>query len=121
MLEELPVPAFLIDREKPGYIAGNSQFCKLIGYSEQELIGLPLMKTVPDEIVPIVEKALRRDPPQESVRWPVKRRDGDQISLLVKYRRTSLFCCGKKLTNVSIVTVLKSQDDVEVEAVKYFH
>jgi PAS domain S-box-containing protein len=120
MLEELPLPAFLLDREQPGFVAANSQFCNLIGYSAEELIGLPLMKVLPDDLIPIAEKALRKEPPEISIEWRFRRSDGDQIALLLKYRRTSLFCDGRELTNVSFGTVLRSQGDVEVEAVKYF-
>jgi PAS domain S-box-containing protein len=120
MLEELPVPAYLLDREQPCFIAGNSKFCKLIGYSQKELIGLPLLKMIPDDVVPIIKKALRKDPPENSIYWRFRRSDGKQITLLLKYRRTSLFCDGRKLTNVSFTTVLRSEDDVELEAVKYF-
>jgi PAS domain S-box-containing protein len=120
MLEELPLPAYLLDREQPCFIAANSKFCKLIGYSQKELMGLPFMKAIPDDVVPIAEKAFRKNPPENSVHWRFRRSDGEQITLLLKYRRTSLFCDGRKLTNVSFTTVLKSQDDVEVEAVKYF-
>jgi PAS domain S-box-containing protein len=120
MLEELPLPAYLLDRERPSFIAANSQFCKLLGYSAQELMGFPLMKALADDHRPIAEKALRREPPEKPIEWRFRRRDGSQIALLLKYRRVSLFCGGKKLANVSFTTVVRSQGDVEFEADKYF-
>jgi len=120
MLEELPLPASLVDRERASFIAANSQFCKLLGYSAQELIGLSLINALADDLKPIAEKALRKDPPGKPIEWRFKRRDGTQIALLLKYRQISLFCDGKKLSNVSFSTVLRSEGDIELKAAEYF-
>jgi hypothetical protein len=74
----------------------------------------------PDDFSPVLEKARRKDPPQQATRWPIKRSDGTQISLLARYRRMSLLCCGKKLTNVTYATILGWQGEPEFDAVKYF-
>jgi PAS domain S-box-containing protein len=120
MLEELPLPAYFLDRERSIFIAANSQFCKVLGYSAQEMIGLPLMKALAEDLEPTLEKALRKDPPEKPIEWRFRRSDGSQIALLLKYRRISLLCGGKKLANVSFTTVLRSQGDIEFEAEKYF-
>jgi PAS domain S-box-containing protein len=120
MLEELPLPAFFVDRDVPCFIAANTQFCKLLGYPQAELMGMSLLKALADAAIPMAEKALREDPPQHSIKWPFKQRDGTELSLLTRYRRISLLCCGKKLTNVSYVTVIKWHGEPEIDAVKYF-
>jgi PAS domain S-box-containing protein len=120
MLEDLPVPAFFVDRERPSFIAANSQFCKLLGYSTQELIGMPLMNALADDLKPVAEKALSKEPPEKPIEWRFKRSDGTQIALLLKYRRITLFCDGKKLANVSFATVLRTEGDIELEAATYF-
>ena len=120
MLEDLPVPAFLLDRERPSFIAANSLFCKLMGYSTQELIGMPLMNVLAEDLKPVAEKALSMEPPEISILWRFRRSDGDEIPALLKYRRISLFCDGRKMTNVSFCTVLRSQGDIEVEAANFF-
>ncbi|MCU1286623.1 MAG: fold [Acidobacteriales bacterium] len=119
MLEDLPLPAFIIDRDAGRIVAANALYSKVIGYSQQELIGMPFLRLAPDDLPPIVEKALRSETPKQAIRWPAKRRDGSQISVIVKYRRMKLLCCGKKL-NVTYVTVLGWQGDVEIDAIEYY-
>jgi PAS domain S-box-containing protein len=121
MLEELPLPAFLLDRECPSFIAANSQFCKLLGYSAKEIMGLPLMDALAGDLRPIAKKALRQEPPDKPIEWRFRRSNGSQIALLLKYRRISLLCGGKKLANVSFTTVVRSQGDIEFKADNYFN
>jgi PAS domain-containing protein len=120
VVKELPLPAFIFNRDQTGYIAANSHFCELLGYSETELITMPWQKAYPDYVVPLLEKALGLDVPYGCVEWLYKRSDGKTLALLTKCRRMKLIDENGKPNNVSLVTILRIRGENEVQAVKYF-
>ncbi|MCU1305504.1 MAG: hypothetical protein JWN45_199 [Acidobacteriaceae bacterium] len=120
VLKELPLPAFIFNRDQLGFIAANSQFCELLGYSEPELVAMPWKKAYPDYVVPILQKALGVNVPNGSVEWLYKRSDGKTIALLTKCSRIKLMYENGKSNSVSLITILRIQGENEVQAVKYF-
>lgn len=120
VLKELPLPAFIFNRDQLGFIAANSHFCELLGYSEPELVAMPWKEAYPDYVVPILQKALGVNVPNGSVEWLYQKSDGKPVALLTKCRRMNLIDENGKLTSVSLITILRIQGENEVQAVKYF-
>ena len=103
MLQALPMPACLFDAEARCFVASNADFCKLVGYTDAELIALPWYKLLADEHVKPAEIAMQLEAPEEAVAWRLKTKDGTPLSVAAKGRRMKFIRdSGKQWTRTSL-------------------
>lgn len=85
----MPVPGYLFDPERLHFVAANSSFCELVGYSEPELTALkwPLIMAdavetdrANDEIAGRQEDVFRVN------HFAFRRKDGIRVDAQIRYR-----------------------------------
>ncbi len=87
-LDSLPLPAYVFDRKARRFVAANELFCKLVGYSADELKSLPWPRILafPDEDLAAVEQLLAAPVAEVAVIFRGRHKDGRVITASVKYR-----------------------------------
>jgi PAS domain S-box-containing protein len=85
-----PVPSLIVVMETLKIEVVNAATAELLGYSEEELKGKPLIELVPKEDVPAVIRTTEEPVPEGATQWRCCRKDGSLIYVKVKYRDTLL-------------------------------
>lgn len=83
-----PVPAIIVEMEKLSIVVVNEATIKLLGYSENELLGHSITEFVPTEDVLAVERAAEEPPPEGETQWRCIKKGGTLLYLKLKYRDT---------------------------------
>jgi len=83
-----PVPSLLVEMQSLAVVVANEATCKLVGYSEQELLAKVLVDLVPLEDVAAIHHAAEEPAPEGETLWRCVRNDGTRLYLKLKYRET---------------------------------
>jgi PAS domain S-box-containing protein len=83
-----PVPSMLVEMEGLTVVVVNEATVKLLGYTEEELLGKSVTALVPSEDIAAVEHAAEEPPPEGETRWRCLTKDGQVLYLKLKYRET---------------------------------
>ena len=83
-----PVPSLLVEMKDLTVVVLNDATCKLLGYSQQEILNQSLVNLVPAEDAGAVHHAAEGPPPEGETLWRCLRKDGHIIFLKLKYRET---------------------------------
>jgi PAS domain S-box-containing protein len=91
IVEDIPLPAYLFDGNTRRFVAANDLYCKLVGYTEEELIALPWPKIMAeDHVQPALTAMAVETPPEQPTSWAFKRKDGSVIVVHTLYRSMHL-------------------------------
>ena len=88
-LDAMPIPAYLFDPERRHFVAANSSFCNLVGYSELELTALewPLIMADHEETIRANEEILGREEDAFRINnFAFRRKDGRRVNTQIQYR-----------------------------------
>ncbi len=83
-----PVPSLLVEMKDLTVVVVNEAACKLLGYSEQEILNQSLVNLVPTEDAGAVHHAAEEPTPEGETLWRCLRKDGQVLFLKLKYRET---------------------------------
>ena len=83
-----PVPSLLVDLQSLSLVVVNEAACRLVGYSEQEVLAKSLLDLIPLEDVAAVHHAAEEPAPEGETFWRCVRKDGARLYLKLKYRET---------------------------------
>lgn len=83
-----PVPSLLVEMKNLTVVVVNDAACRLLGYSQQEILNLSLLKLVPAEDAGAVHHAAEEPSPEGETLWRCLRKDGQVLFLKLKYRET---------------------------------
>lgn len=83
-----PVPSILIDMKTLSVTIINQAALKLLGFSEEEMIGEPITKFVPLDDIVAVQKSAEEPPPEGETRWRCVTKKGEVLFIELKYRET---------------------------------
>lgn len=111
MLDPLPVPAYIWDIETESFLACNSMFLDLLGYSEEEVQALNWRKLVVAEEIGIAERAIEKGPAMGAVSWNWYTKDSRVVSVTLASRRTHFVDERLGIRDVYIALVI-GRDDV---------
>lgn len=115
-VEALPIPAYVFSIDRPGVLFANSQFCELMDYSEEELIKKPWSELLAPEEVPLAVEAIRSGSPRTSVTWRFVTKNGELLSLVLRYRKRRLLQDDGQVANVFFVAVIGSPKERQLPA-----
>jgi PAS domain S-box-containing protein len=91
IVEDLPLPAYLFDGNTRRFVAANALYCKLVGYTEEELIALPWPRIMAEEHVqPALAAMAAETPLEQPTAWAFKRKDGSVVIVHTLYRSMHL-------------------------------
>jgi PAS domain S-box-containing protein len=108
LLEEIPAPAFLFDRAEHRVVGANREFCRLCGYSEDELLDLSPDLLKPEYVQP-AEQAMQADIPSEgTMEWCFKKKDGSSPILQCKYRVNHIVDLKSQVREIHFTIVLQT-------------
>ena len=83
-----PVPSILIDMKTLSVAVINEAALKLLGYSEEEMIGELITKFVPLDDIVAIQKSADEPPPEGETRWRCVTKEGKILFIELKYRET---------------------------------
>jgi PAS domain S-box-containing protein len=83
-----PVPSLLVEMKNLGVVVVNDATCKLLGYSEEEILALSVVDLVPAEDAGAVHHAAEEPAPEGETLWRCLRKDSKVLYLKLKYRET---------------------------------
>ncbi len=83
-----PVPSLLVEMKGLTVVVVNEATCKLLGYSEQEILNQSILNLVPAEDAAAVHQAAEEPSPEGETLWRCLRKDGKILFLKLKYRET---------------------------------
>jgi len=83
-----PVPSILIDMKTFSVAVINDAALKLLGYSEDEMIGQPITQFVPLEDIVALQKSADEPPPEGETRWRCVTKERTVLFVEIKYRET---------------------------------
>ncbi|MGH9514538.1 MAG: PAS domain S-box protein [Terriglobales bacterium] len=110
-LDAMPLPAYLFDPEDKHFVAANSSFCKLVGYSEAELIALELPMIMADESETAranQEISGRQEDVFRANDFAFRRKDGARVDTQIQYRVMRLADCGASTRQVYFAAVIST-------------
>jgi PAS domain-containing protein len=119
-LEAFPVPVFIFDAGKnPGPIMVNSLMCRLLGYTESELIA-DWKQVLPPGFLVLAERAIHLPSPEIAVQWNLRKKDGMLISVPLMSRRMVLTRDDSSITEAFFVIAVDPSTSKIVKAEDYF-
>jgi PAS domain S-box-containing protein len=83
-----PVPSLLVKMKNLAVVVVNDATCKLLGYSEEEILAKSIVDLVPAEDADAVHHAAEEPAPEGETLWRCLRKDGKVLYLKLKYRET---------------------------------
>src|SRR5258708_29762363 len=83
-----PVPSLLVELKTLAVAVVNAATCKLLGYSEPEILAKSIVELVPPEDAEAVQHAAEEPAPEGETLWRCLRKDGTGRYLKLKYRET---------------------------------
>src|SRR5205823_10616820 len=83
-----PVPSLLVEMKNLAVVVVNNATCKLLGYSEEEILAKSIVDLVPAEDAGAVQHAAEEPAPEGETLWRCLRKDGKVVYLKLKYRET---------------------------------
>jgi PAS domain S-box-containing protein len=83
-----PVPSLLVEMQTLAVVVVNDATCKLLGYSEQEILAKSVVALVPPDDAAAVHHAAEEPAPEGETLWRCVRKDGKVLYLKLKYRET---------------------------------
>ncbi|HEV3037715.1 MAG TPA: PAS domain-containing protein [Candidatus Angelobacter sp.] len=83
-----PVPSLLVEMKNLAVVVVNDATCKMLGYSEEELLAKFVVDLVPAEDASAVHHAAEEPAPEGETLWRCLRKDGKVLFLKLKYRET---------------------------------
>jgi PAS domain S-box-containing protein len=83
-----PVSSILIDIKTLSVAVINEATLKLLGYSQDEMVGEPITKFVPMEDIVAIQKSADEPPPEGETRWRCVTKEGKVLFIEIKYRET---------------------------------
>lgn len=83
-----PVPSLLVEMKDLEIVVINNAACKLLGYSEKQLLNKSILVLVPDEDHKAVRRAAEEPAPEGETLWRCVRNDLQILFLKLKYRET---------------------------------
>jgi PAS domain S-box-containing protein len=86
-----PVPSLLVEMKTLAVVVVNAATCKLLGYSEQEILAKSVVDLVPPDDADAVHQAAEEPAPEGETYWRCLRKDGTVLYLKLKYRET-IYC-----------------------------
>jgi PAS domain S-box-containing protein len=116
VLECFPIPAYLFDGQALRFIMANSRYCKLVGYTEQELIDLPWPKILADNEVAFAEKAVQAPGPDRPVVWTWRHKDGQTVTAAVQYAPIRFVKSDNTITDAYLATVISTGREIAISA-----
>ncbi len=83
-----PVPSLLVEMKSLAVVVVNAATCKLLGYSEPEILAKSILELVPPQDANAVHHAAEEPAPEGETLWRCLRKDGTVLYLKLKYRET---------------------------------
>ena len=83
-----PVPSLLVEMKNLAVVVVNDATCKMLGYSEEEILSRSVVDLVPAEDASAVQHAAEEPAPEGETLWRCLRKDGKVLFLKLKYRET---------------------------------
>jgi PAS domain S-box-containing protein len=88
-LDRLPAPAFVFEVDSGRFLASNSAFEMLLGYTKAELLAMNVEAIQPAAHVANCHEARKQAPPQGLLRWQYCCKDGSVLNVRVHYREVA--------------------------------
>jgi PAS domain S-box-containing protein len=83
-----PVPSLLVEMKNLAVVVVHDATCKMLGYSEEEILSRSVVDLVPAEDASAVQHAAEEPAPEGETLWRCLRKDGKVLFLKLKYRET---------------------------------
>lgn len=109
MLDILPVPACFLDPAVKRVVGANRDFCRLVGYMEQEILELPCQEIFPPEqsSASAKETCICDDCEHKSLqKWRLRRHDGSTLDFHIRYTFTRLMGPDGAIHSLCLTTIL---------------
>jgi PAS domain S-box-containing protein len=116
VLEYFPLPGYLFDGQTLRFLMANSRYCKLVGYTEQELIDLPWPKILADNEVALAEKAVQARGPDRPVDWTWRHKNGQRVTAAVQYAPIKFVKSDNTITDAYLATVISTGREIATSA-----
>src|SRR5205823_12621809 len=81
-----PVPSLLVEMKNLAVVVVNNATCKLLGYSEEEILAKSIVDLVPAEDAGAVQHAAEEPAPEGETLWRCLGKEGKVVYLKLKYR-----------------------------------
>ena len=110
-METMPVPAYLFNGRTRRFVAANTQYCDLVGYTEQELTILPWPQIMADDgQVQFAHHAMRSQTADASVQWRHRKKNGSTITFFISHQPVTLID-GNNVEEEVLFAVIVACDD----------
>lgn len=119
LLSALPVPAFIFDIEERRFLFINRLFCEMMGYSEEELLRIPLDEIRPPEDIERFHRALGELPPEGAIEWRYLTKDKRILHVTLRYRNMTYANHGRAIAARFVVVTDQSDQPTRPSAEVY--
>lgn len=107
MLDILPVPACFLDPAAKRVVGANRDFCRLVGYMEQEILELPCQAIFPPEHSSGKETCICDGCERKTLqKWPLRQQDGSTLDFYIRYTFTRLMGPDGAIHSLCLTTIL---------------